>query len=207
MAPPRQPRTSQASGPQYFAEVYFVPYILTKKKTESTVVYFVMDNVAGARQTPGRHKTGGVAPKPPATILLSAALLCSGTSVRPTRGVAASFLTRCRGGDFGFVSRHKPAERRIPDVSATPDVEASGITPCRGRRVTLLGELARGKADLRRSGTSVGVAAPFVLIVAAAAIRLELYVATVDSAHQQPPLGNGVLDVTGFCAHPHHRPV
>ena len=59
---------------------------------------------------------------------------CSGTSVRSTSGVAASFLTRCRGsrilrpcrcGDFGFVSRHKPAEHRIPDGSATPDVEAS----------------------------------------------------------------------------------
>ena len=55
--------------------------------------------------------------------------VCSGTSVRSTRGVAASFLTRCRGsrisrlcrcGDFGFVSRHKPAEHRIPDVSAVP---------------------------------------------------------------------------------------
>ena len=43
--------------------------------------------------------------------------------------VAASFLTRCRGsqyfhqcrcGDFGLVSWHKPAEHRIPDVSAAP---------------------------------------------------------------------------------------
>ena len=45
-----------------------------------------------------------------------------GTSVRSTRVVAASFLTRCRGsrlprpcrcGDFGLVSRHKPAEHRF----------------------------------------------------------------------------------------------
>ena len=58
--------------------------------------------------------------------------------------VVASFLTRCRDsrillpcrcGDFGFVSRHKPAEHRFPDVSATPDVEASCITSCCGRRV------------------------------------------------------------------------
>ena len=71
---------------------------------------------------------------------------CSGTSVRSTRGDAASFLTRCRGsrilrpcrcGDFGFVSRHKPAEHRIPGVSATPDVEASSITSCCSRRVLL----------------------------------------------------------------------
>ena len=56
-----------------------------------------------------------------------------------------SFLTRCRGsrllrprrcGDFGLVSRHKPAEHRFPGVSATPDVEASSITSCCGRRVS-----------------------------------------------------------------------
>ena len=50
--------------------------------------------------------------------------------------VAASVLTCCRGsrisgtcrcGDFGFVSRHKPPEHRIPDVSATPDV--GGLVP------------------------------------------------------------------------------
>ena len=61
--------------------------------------------------------------------------------------VSASFLTRCRGsrillncrcGDFGFVSRHKPAEDRFPDVSATPDAGTSRITCCRGRRVLFL---------------------------------------------------------------------
>ena len=39
--------------------------------SERTVVYVAMDAVAGARRTPGRHKTGGVPPKPPATLLLS----------------------------------------------------------------------------------------------------------------------------------------
>ena len=43
----------------------------------------------------------------------------------------------CRCGDSGFVSRHKPAEHRIPDVSSTPDVEASRVTCCRGSRVSL----------------------------------------------------------------------
>ena len=47
---------------------------------------------------------------------------CSGTSVRSTRGVAASFsyallrqpyLRPRRCGDFGLVSRHKPAEHRF----------------------------------------------------------------------------------------------
>ena len=38
------------------------------------MVHFVTDAVAGAGRTPGRHKTEGVPPKPPATILLSVAL-------------------------------------------------------------------------------------------------------------------------------------
>ena len=42
------------------------------------IVDFPMDAVAGARRTSGRLKTGGVPPKPPATILLS----LSGTSDR-----------------------------------------------------------------------------------------------------------------------------
>ena len=50
---------------------------------------------------------------------------------------AAACFVLVAGGDFGFVSRHKPAEHRIPDVSATPDVEASSITSCCGRRVSL----------------------------------------------------------------------
>ena len=39
-----------------------------------------------------------------------------------------SLFAACRCGDFGFVSRHKPAGRHTPDVSAAPDVEASCIT-------------------------------------------------------------------------------
>ena len=74
------------------------------------------------RPIPGRQETGGVPPKPPATFSLCRPQ-CSGTSVHSTGGVAASFLTRCRGsrvvrpcrcGDFGFVSRHKPAEHHVP---------------------------------------------------------------------------------------------
>ena len=113
------------------------------KERERVVNDFVMDAVAGARRIPGRHKTGGVPPKPPATILLSLALSVLGLRFAPPealrrhflRAVAAAvFFRPCRCGDFGFVSRHKPAEHRIPDVSATPDVEASCITSCRGRR-------------------------------------------------------------------------
>ena len=58
------------------------------------------------------------------------------------RAVAAAVFSPCRCGDFGFVSRHKPAEHRIPDVSRTPDVEASCITSCCGRRVLSLKDVA-----------------------------------------------------------------
>ena len=116
--------------------------------TERAVVYFVMDAVAGARRTPGRHKTGGVPPKPPATLLLSlwpSAFWDFGSLHQRRRGVFSYPLSRQpylrprRGGDLGFVSRHKPAEHPIPDVPAAPDVEASCITSCRGRRVSLSG--------------------------------------------------------------------
>ena len=44
------------------------------------------------------------------------------------------YFCPCRCGDFGFVSRHKPAEHRILDVSATSDAETSRITRCLGSR-------------------------------------------------------------------------
>ena len=109
------------------------------------VVDFVMNVVAGARRTPGRLKTGGVPPKPPATVFISlwpSVFWDFGSLFRTLR---RHFLTRCRGsrllrprrcGDLGFVSRHKPAGHRIPDVLASPDVVASCITSCRGRRVS-----------------------------------------------------------------------
>ena len=48
-----------------------VPCFVMHQGSERTVVCVAMDAVAGARRTPGRHKTGGVPPKPPATLLLS----------------------------------------------------------------------------------------------------------------------------------------
>ena len=86
------------------------------------VVDFPTDAVAGARRTPGRLKTGGVPPKPPATIFISlwpSVFWDFGSLFRTLR---RHFLTRCRGsrlirprrcGDFGLVSRHKPAEHHF----------------------------------------------------------------------------------------------
>ena len=88
----------------------------------SMIVDFPMDAVAGARRTPGRLKTGGVPPKPPATIFLSlwpSVFWDFGSLFRTLR---RRFLTRCCGsrllrprrcGDFGLVSRHQPAEHRF----------------------------------------------------------------------------------------------
>ena len=100
---------------------------------------FVMIAVAGARWTPGRHDTGGPWPR------------CSGFgSLCQSRcGVNSYALSRqpyfrpCRCGDLGFVSRQKPAAHRIPDVPATPDVEASCITSCRGSRVSIFSPYPR----------------------------------------------------------------
>ena len=46
----------------------------TERDRERAVGHFVMDAVAGARGTLGRHETGDVPPKPPATIFLSIVL-------------------------------------------------------------------------------------------------------------------------------------
>ena len=61
------------------------------------VVDFPMDAVAGARRTPERLKTGGVSPKPPATILLSLwPSVFLGLRI-VVQDVAGSLLTRCCG--------------------------------------------------------------------------------------------------------------
>ena len=89
---------------------------------------------AGVR---GRPKTGGEPPKSPGTILLSVPSVFwdFGSLYQRRCGVISHALSRqpsfcpCRCSDFGFVSRHKPSRTSHYDVSATPDVEASCITP------------------------------------------------------------------------------
>ena len=69
--------------------------------------------------------------------------VCSGTSVHYARGVAASFLTRCRLAVSSSLSLRRLWLRVAAQASRTShsrcfcssDVEASCITPCRGRRV------------------------------------------------------------------------
>ena len=89
--------------------------------TERAVVDSLMDAVDGARRTRGGLKLEAFhQSRQPHSLPVA---LSSGTSVRSTGGVAASSPTRCRGtciflpcrcGDFGFVSRHKPAEHHVP---------------------------------------------------------------------------------------------
>ena len=88
------------------------------------VVDSLMDAVAGARRTPGRLETGGVPPKPPATFSLSLSVALNVLGLwfalpealrrQFLRAVAAAVLFVHRCGDFGFVSRHKPAEHHVP---------------------------------------------------------------------------------------------
>ena len=67
---------------------------------------------------------------------------CSGTSDRCSGrlGVISYALLRQpyirphRCCNLGFESRRKPTGHRIPDVLAAPDVEASCVTSCCGRR-------------------------------------------------------------------------
>ena len=74
MALPSQSRTTQGESRPVLRDAFLIPYIVMDQGTERAVVYLVMDAVAGARRTPGRQKTGGVPPKPPATFPLSLTL-------------------------------------------------------------------------------------------------------------------------------------
>ena len=63
MAPPRTSQDVRDASP--------VPCFVSNQGTERAMDNFVVDAVADTRRTPERHDTGGVPPKPPATILLS----------------------------------------------------------------------------------------------------------------------------------------
>ena len=74
----RPPAAVKPNGKSHLAGVFqrlasLVPCFVMHQGTERQrdVAHFVMDAVAGARRTRGRHKTGGAPPKPPATISLS----------------------------------------------------------------------------------------------------------------------------------------
>ena len=97
--------------------------------------------------------------------------VCSGTSVPSTRDVAASLLARCRGSRIfvsvaaatGFVSRHKPAERSIPDVSAAPTLRrhasrpvAAGVSLSQKDVAASLYVCSRGAATLSSPVSSFG---------------------------------------------------
>ena len=108
------------------------------------VVDSLMDAVAGARRTPGRLETGGVPSKPPATILLSVPSVFwdFGSLCQRRCGVISHALSR--QPYFPSLSLRRLRLRVVAqasrtshcDVSAPPDVEASRIASCRGRRVS-----------------------------------------------------------------------
>ena len=113
--------------------------------TERAVVYLVMDAVAGARRTPGRHETGGVPPKSPATTLLSlwpSAFWDFGSLYQRRRGVIF-FLRAVAAAVSSSLSLRRLWLRVAAQASRTShsrcfcssDVEASFLTSCCGRRV------------------------------------------------------------------------
>ena len=53
LAPPGQPRTTQDEPRPELRDVSLVPCVVMNQGTERAVVHFVMNAVAGARQTPG----------------------------------------------------------------------------------------------------------------------------------------------------------
>ena len=144
----RQPHSLSLSPSLFWDSV---PCIRSRESAGHMVMYFVTGQMVGDRRSPGATILGVEVvyflrqpslPGPPTgpehsdaswcgrctrwqVVYIqtgSFSRVCSGTSVLSTRGVAASFLTRCRGsrllrprrcGDFGLVSRHKPAEHRF----------------------------------------------------------------------------------------------
>ena len=113
---------------------FTVPCIRSHKSVGQFIVNFVMGLMVGDRRFPGATMLGGrfstSSTNHPVSVPPTGSEprdgfsfgVVLGTSVHSTRGVAASFLTRCRGsrllrprrcGDFGLVSRHKPAEHRF----------------------------------------------------------------------------------------------
>ena len=85
------------------------------------------------------------------------------------------YFRLCRSGDFGFVLRHKPTEHRIQDVSATPDVEVSRITSCRGSRVSLTFVHAAAVALLPTAASRVRTSLIFSLRLLQEHIRLRAF--------------------------------
>ena len=90
---------------------------------------FVMAAVAGARRTPGRHKTGGVTPKPPATIPLSLVPDVLGLRFALPEALrrhflravaAAATVVLLAAATSAWCSRHNPPAHRFPDVLQLP---------------------------------------------------------------------------------------
>ena len=117
------------------------------------VLCVVTDQMVGDRRSPGATVLGGkiicFLRQPslagPADwfrsswrIVLWTVFEMAGPEPPDGRDVAASFLTRCRGsrnfrqcrcGDFGFVSRHKPAEHRFPILPRLPTLRRRASRP------------------------------------------------------------------------------
>ena len=141
-----------------------VPCIGSHKSAGLLVLCIVMDQMVGDRRSPGATVLGSEfvyllrqssLPGPPRSPAYRDVFWTVYEMAGPARsdgcGVAASFLTRCRGsrnlrprrcGDFGLVSRHEPAEHRFPIIPLLLTL---------GRRASHAGERLRNQR-LSRAG-------------------------------------------------------
>ena len=119
-----------------------VPRFATDQGAERAVVYFVTGAVPGARRTPVRNKTGGVPPKPPATIPLSVTFAVLGLRFVLPQGVAASFWPAAAAALI----------RIFPDVAASLWPAVAAAVVCDGEDVAaslVLAVAAAAVSDLK----------------------------------------------------------
>ena len=155
-----------------------------------------MDAVAGARRTSGRHKTGGVPPKPPATPLLSLwpLVFWDFGSLHQRRAVAgcrvfvhvaAATLASCRGTSqqnipFLMSLQLQTLRRHVSrpvaaGVSLSLSGRRCGVTVClqsRRRRWDCLVLLKDGHTSVRESLFLLVIVAGLVLSAPAALLPL-----------------------------------
>ena len=129
----------------------WVPCIRSTAPAGPSVVFGVTDQMVGDHRLPLGDNTGGARSRTPSANhrfpvpptgpeRRDVSLTVLGFRFALPETLRRHFLRAVAAAAFfvlvGFVSRHKPAEHRIPDVSASPDVVASCFTSCRGGRVS-----------------------------------------------------------------------
>ena len=119
------------------------------------MVHFVMDAVAGARRTPGRHKTGSVSP--PAAVLLSLAPFVLGLRFALPEALRRHSGQLLRQRDSTLVKTLRRLWCRLLRQRQTQQVRRCGVNVCLqlGRRQQVLLFLFHTNKALRLSVTPI----------------------------------------------------